>query len=276
MSNQPLISICIPSYNGSASIVDTINSVLRQSLQNFEIIVNDDCSTDNTCELVQSIGDSRIRLYRNSQNLGAVGNCNKALEYASGKYMKILMQDDILEKEHLKKSTEIMESNSAVRMTTCQSHIINENNEIISSRKRYKKDRIFDGTAYAKKSLRGRNIFGEPSLVCFRREVYDSGLRFDSSFKFNFDWDFAIGAVSGGKIAYIAEPLASFRISTTSISGNYYLKNKKLIYNEATALFKKHYRSLGMPQWKILIIKLNTIVLLALKALYVAIVLHRK
>lgn len=276
MSNKPLVSVCIPSYNGSAFIINTINSVLEQTFQNFEIIVNDDCSTDNTRNLIKSINDSRIHLYCNDKNLGAVNNCNKALEYATGKYLKILMQDDILSKEHLEKSVEIMESDSSVMMTTCQSYIINENNEIISSRKRYKKDMKFDGIAYSKKSLIGRNIFGEPSLVCFRREVYDKGLRFDSSFKFNFDWDFAIGAVAGGKIAYIAKPLASFRISTTSISGNYYIKNKRLIYDEAVALFKKHYKPLGISSANILIIELNTIILLILKALYVTLSIHKK
>ena len=274
MQNKPLISVCIPSYNGTAFIIDTINSVLEQSFQDFEIIVNDDCSTDNTRNLVKSINDSRIHLYCNDKNLGAVNNCNKVLEYATGKYLKILMQDDILAKEHLEKSVEIMESDSSVMMTTCQSYIINENNKVISSRKKFKKDIKFDGAAYSKKSLIGRNIFGEPSLVCFRREVYDAGLRFDSSFKFNFDWDFAIGAVQGGKIAYIASPLASFRLSSTSISGNYYIKNKKLIYAEAVALFTKHHTSLGISKHKILIIKLNTVILLVLKALYVSFVLH--
>lgn len=266
----PLISICIPSYNGSATIIDTINSVLTQSLTDFEIIVNDDCSSDDTIELVKALNDDRIHIYKNDKNLGAVNNCNKALEYAKGKYLKILMQDDILEKEHLEKSIEIMEKDSSIMMTTCQSHIINEQNKVISSRKRYKRDTIFDGAQYSKKSLRGRNIFGEPSLICFRREVYDKGLRFDSSFKFNFDWDFAIGVVEYGKIAYIATPLASFRISTTSISGNYYLKNKKLIYDESVRLLQKHKKNgnISLNSIDELIFKFNTITLLLLKMIY--------
>jgi glycosyltransferase involved in cell wall biosynthesis len=93
---SPFFSICIPNFNYSKYLKLTIESVLAQSFQDFEIIVADNASTDNSVEMVKSFNDSRIRVVVNSINLGFTPNLDKCTEPAAGKYMILLSSDDIM------------------------------------------------------------------------------------------------------------------------------------------------------------------------------------
>lgn len=89
-------SICIPNYNYSRYIGETIQSVLNQTYQNFEIIVADNASTDNSIEVVQSFNDERIRVVKNRYNIGFAPNLQRATMYASNDYINVLSSDDIM------------------------------------------------------------------------------------------------------------------------------------------------------------------------------------
>lgn len=89
-------SILIPSYNGEEVIEYAIKSALSQNYQNYELIINDDASTDKTLNVIKSFNDRRIRLFKNKKNLGYPGNLNKCLEHAKGDIIYLLGQDDIL------------------------------------------------------------------------------------------------------------------------------------------------------------------------------------
>ncbi len=97
-NNQPLVSVLMTAYNREKYIGEAIESVLESSYQNFELIVVDDCSTDNTASIVQSYAnqDSRVFYYRNKENLGDYPNRNKAASYAKGEYIKYLDSDDYI------------------------------------------------------------------------------------------------------------------------------------------------------------------------------------
>ena len=79
-------SILIPAYNGAEVIGDTLRSILSQSFSNYEIIIQDDASTDNTEEVVKSFGDPRIKFFRNEKNLGYPGNLEEARKKADGRH----------------------------------------------------------------------------------------------------------------------------------------------------------------------------------------------
>lgn len=102
--NQKLkLSICMPSYNGAGTIAATLDSILIQSYQNFEIIVNDDCSKDDTKKVVKSFKDKRIRFSKNKKNLGYGDNLNTFKSRIKGDIMVLMAQDDILLKDALLK-----------------------------------------------------------------------------------------------------------------------------------------------------------------------------
>lgn len=92
------VSICVPTYNGSAHLHQTIESARTQTFGDFELLIVDDDSSDDTFAIAAEFAriDSRIRVHRNSQRLGLAGNWNRCLELASGEWIKFLFQDDYL------------------------------------------------------------------------------------------------------------------------------------------------------------------------------------
>lgn len=107
-----LVSIIMPSYNTARFIKESIQSVLDQTYQNWELIIVDDCSTDNTDEVVASIKDDRIKYFKNEKNSGAAVSRNRALREAKGKWIAFLDSDDLWLPEKLEKQIEFMRDNN--------------------------------------------------------------------------------------------------------------------------------------------------------------------
>ena len=106
-----LVSIIMPSYNTGQYIAETIQSVISQTYQNWELIIVDDCSTDNTDEIVAKIRDERIRYFKNVNNSGAAVSRNKALREARGRWIAFLDSDDLWMPEKLEKQISFMKKN---------------------------------------------------------------------------------------------------------------------------------------------------------------------
>ncbi len=106
-----LVSIIMPSYNTAPYIKETIQSVLDQTYTNWELIIVDDCSTDNTEEVLATINDSRIRYFKNEKNSGAAVSRNKALRAAKGQWIAFLDSDDLWMSEKLEKQINFMKKN---------------------------------------------------------------------------------------------------------------------------------------------------------------------
>lgn len=106
-----LVSIIMPSYNTASFIKETIQSVLNQTYTKWELIIVDDCSTDNTDDVLETIKDSRIRYFKNDKNSGAAVSRNKALREARGQWIAYLDSDDLWMPEKLEKQIRFMEAN---------------------------------------------------------------------------------------------------------------------------------------------------------------------
>lgn len=107
-----LVSIIMPSYNTADYIVESIQSVLEQSYTDWELIVVDDCSTDNTDEVIKPyLTDGRIKYYKNEKNSGAAVSRNHALREAKGKWIALLDSDDLWMPDKLEKQIKYMEMN---------------------------------------------------------------------------------------------------------------------------------------------------------------------
>lgn len=112
LKDYGLVSIIMPNYNGGKYLTDTIKSVLAQTYQNWELIFVDDCSTDNSLEIVNSFGDKRIRILQNEKNSGAAVSRNYAIREAQGKWIAFLDSDDLWAPEKLEKQIEFMVVNN--------------------------------------------------------------------------------------------------------------------------------------------------------------------
>lgn len=106
-----LVSIVMPSYNTAPYIKETIQSVLNQTYTNWELIIVDDCSTDNTDEVLSEIHDERIKYFKNEKNSGAAVSRNKALREAKGQWIAYLDSDDLWMPEKLEKQINFMKKN---------------------------------------------------------------------------------------------------------------------------------------------------------------------
>ena len=107
-----LVSIIMPSYNTANFIEETVESVIKQTYGNWELIIVDDCSTDNTDEKVQKyLSDPRIKYIKNEKNSGAAITRNRALEMASGRWIAFLDSDDLWNEDKLEKQISFMEQN---------------------------------------------------------------------------------------------------------------------------------------------------------------------
>lgn len=104
---KPLVSVLIPTYNVSSYIIQAIESVINQTMADFEIIIIDDFSTDETVKKIQAIEDNRIKLYRNEKNMGPSYSRNRALNKSIGKWVAILDSDDYWELDRLEKLIEV-------------------------------------------------------------------------------------------------------------------------------------------------------------------------
>lgn len=109
-----MVSIIMPSYNTAPYIADSIKSVLAQTYSNLELLIVDDCSTDNTDEVVTSFADKRIKYFKNDKNQGAALTRNKALREAQGEWIAFLDSDDVWMPEKLEKMLSFMKSNNYV------------------------------------------------------------------------------------------------------------------------------------------------------------------
>lgn len=109
--DNDLVSIIMPSYNTGGYIKKSVESVLAQTYENWELIIVDDCSTDNTDEVLAQLSDPRIRYLKNEKNSGAAVSRNKALREAKGRWIAFLDSDDLWVPEKLEKQIQFMERN---------------------------------------------------------------------------------------------------------------------------------------------------------------------
>lgn len=129
---EPLVSIITPSYNSKEFIGETIESVLNQTYKNWEMLIVDDYSTDNSFEIIKKYTqkDSRIKYFKNKKNRGPAISRNIGIEIAKGKYIAFLDSDDFWDKEKLKYQIEFMERNKLL-ITHTDYFFTNSKGEII-------------------------------------------------------------------------------------------------------------------------------------------------
>lgn len=238
------VSICIPTYNGAAFILDTIQSVLKQDYKNMEIIVNDDCSQDHTLDLVKSIHDPRIKIFVNEKNLGLVENWNKTVSRATGEYTKLMCQDDLLCKNAIRRQVRILDKNPGAALTIGNTYVINSAGKMVMKRERFKQNILMDGKKYAMKSLKGRNIYSEPPNILYRTKYfYDVGY-YDTSLIYTPDWDFGLKLSYLGCVACSKNYIMKFRISDSSETYRLYTQMLRASMKDSDRLIEKH-RQIG-------------------------------
>jgi glycosyltransferase involved in cell wall biosynthesis len=221
-ARSPVVSVCIPTYQGAQFIAQAIESVLKQTLRDFELIIVDDNSLDKTTEIVSRFNDPRIRFLANPHNLGPEGNWNRCLDEATGRYFKLLPQDDVLAPECLERQVASLESDTDhhIALVFCARNIVDAKDNILMVRG-YPgaSSGMIAGPDVIRRCLRwGTNLVGEPGCVLLRLPLARKIGKFDAEIPYLIDLDYWARLLLKGDALYLVEPLASFRVSTGSWS----------------------------------------------------------
>ena len=217
----PVVSVCIPVYNTERFILDAVRSVLSQTYQDFEIVIVDNASTDRTRELLATLDDPRIRVFKNDENIGAQGNFNRAVSLARGEYVKVLCADDVLYPACLERQVAVLESDKSQEIAVVSSarDIIDEHGKRWMTRGFPAKGGRIPGAEAITMTVRsGTNIFGEPAAVLVRTETVKAAGAFDARFGFCLDLDLWCRLLAGGDLYVLDDALCGFRISNQSWS----------------------------------------------------------
>ncbi|MEH6814117.1 MAG: glycosyltransferase [Motiliproteus sp.] len=219
---SPLVSVCIPTYKGSAHLTATIDSVLKQTLTDFELIIIDDCSPDDTVDLVRRYNDPRLRYICNAHNLGPEGNWNRCLQEAKGRYFKLLPQDDLLYPDTLQRQVDILQNDpeSQVALVFGARNIIDAQGKTITKRglPGGREGRVA-GTGLVRRCVRfGTNLIGEPGSVLMRKALADKVGLFDGDVGYVIDLDYWVRLLSHGDAYYQNSVVSAFRVSGGSWS----------------------------------------------------------
>ena len=209
------VSVCIPTYRGATHIRAAVDSVLTQTFADFELLIVDDNSPDDTFAIASSYRDPRVRCLRNHQNLGPEGNWNRCLAEATGRYFKLLPQDDVLAPNCLQREVEVLENDERhqIALVFCARTIVDARSRPVLVRQTFgrKARRLTAETIFRRCLRRGTNVIGEPGGVMFRRALADTVGPFDATFPYVVDLDYWLRLLAHGDGYYVPETLASFR-----------------------------------------------------------------
>lgn len=269
--NQPLVSICIPTYNGEKFIEQALQSAINQTYKNIEIIISDDNSVDNTLAIVkEKLTNSSIPFYIFKHEPKGIGaNWNNCIKKANGVYIKFLFQDDLLENNCIEemlnvfyinqnvglvasKRAFIIEENAkgdftnnwVAKYANLQQTIDDTNEELFVLNKL-----LFKSEEFRKSPL---NKIGEPSVVLFKKEIVNKIGFFRTDLKQLLDYEFWYRILKTKEIIIINKVLVKFRIhneQATNVNRHNDL-NDYIIYDRI--LYKKYYSLLnGKEQIKL-------------------------
>ena len=213
----PLVTVVIPTYNRHDLVVQTIASVLGQTYENFEILVVDDGSTDNTSEVIEAISDGRVRYIRRENAGFPAAPRNTGIQQAQGKYIAFLDSDDLWLPEKLQCQIDVMESRAHVNLVYCQAVPFYGSTDVLGDPwpdpKVASSGRVFESLAVS-------NNFMPCLTVMIRRSVLDQTGLFDEDpgLKGAEDFDLWLRIAYLSEVYFIPQVLALYREHEKGIS----------------------------------------------------------
>jgi glycosyltransferase involved in cell wall biosynthesis len=227
IQERPLVSVLMTAYNREKYIAEAIESVIASTYQNWELIIVDDCSKDQTVEIAKSYEakDNRIKVYINEKNLGDYPNRNRASEYSSGKYIKYLDSDDVIYAFSLQIMVDAMEANPEVAIGLSYNSYNNESKLPLklSSEEAIK-------THFFEKGL----LYIGPSGCIYKREIFNQTGGF-GKYGVASDYEFNLRLACSYPIVLFQRDLIWWRIHSEQefrIKENDYLRENYKIMGE--------------------------------------------
>ncbi len=225
---MPKVSIIVPNYNYARFLGQRLESIERQTYRDFEVILLDDASTDDSAQVLERFARQHpCQLVCNEHNSGSVfKQWNKGLRLATGKYVWIAEADDYANERFLEILVGRLEQNPGCGVAQCNSLRVDDNGQIIAplrttmydvDRTRWERDFVGSGREECIHYLIRECTIQNASAVVFKRELWDVVGGADESFKLASDWKFWASLLCVSDLAFVAEPLNYFRTHGSSV-----------------------------------------------------------
>lgn len=210
MEMKPKVSVCIPTCNTAPYLAEAIESTLAQEFRDFELIVCDNASTDETPEICQQYHDPRFRYVRFDDFVGQACNWNRCLDLASGEYVVLLHSDDALRPSFLHRAVSVLEVHPDVGLVHCSVQHVDQSGSALQVQKLYELDRIESGEVLFNRLVIDGCVVN-PAGVMVRRSAYEAVGRFTEQIVWGVDWHMWMRIALHSKVAYLAGALALYR-----------------------------------------------------------------
>lgn len=205
---MPLVSVIMSVYNEEKYIQSSIQSILNQTIQDWELIIIDDCSDDGTINIIKSFDDERICLYINDSNCGLTKNLNKALSLCRGKYIARMDGDDISLPNRFERQIEYLDKHKDVQLVSCVAHIMGTGNDFMY---------YLGDPEELRVQMLFRSVLVHPGFM-MRYELVEQGYRYNEDFITAQDYEFLSRVVQKHKICNVNEPLIEYRVHSGQVS----------------------------------------------------------
>ena len=215
---NPKISVVMSVYNGARYLKEAIDSILNQTFTDFEFLIVDDCSNDNSPQILKEYSekDNRIKIITNEFNLGLTKNLNKMIKDSKGEYLARFDCDDVSLPNRFEEQVKFLDPHTNVAMISSWANIMNEQGKIFKTIK-YPIENI-----ELKKALIKYNPFFHPSVMMRKSAVENVG-PYDESWRFAQDYELWLRISEKYEIANVPKVLLNYRETSGSITGS---KNK--------------------------------------------------
>ena len=212
---DPSLSVCVPTHNGEVFLRDSVESVLRQDFDDYELLIVDDCSEDDSWGIARDLEDRRIRTFRNQKRLGLASNWNRCLDLASGRYVCIWHQDDLMLPGNLERKIKLLEEETRAGFVHSAVAQINELGVEVPGFPAWQspnlqEDAVLHQPEALEYLLQRTNPICAPSVIA-RAECFRTLGAFDPRFAFAVDWDMWLRIASRYAVAYLADALVAYR-----------------------------------------------------------------
>lgn len=189
LAKTALISICIPVFNHKPYIERAVRSALNQDYPHFEVVICDDNSTDGSWDLLVSIEDSRLRLFRNTTNLGAAVNHNLAVKHARGEFIKFLPPDDELLPDAISSMAPWLDRFPSAIAVVGGCEYIDTQSSFLGASPCVDSVKFVNGGSMIRQIMKKGNIIGNPGFPLLRKAAYErvKGMRECLSYIWDFD-----------------------------------------------------------------------------------------
>lgn len=221
MTDKPLISVVVPVFNGLPYVRDALASVEAQTYPHVELVVVDGGSSRETVDFVESLQRSQVKVEFLPPGTPVEKTWTRCCELATGEFIKLLCQDDVLHPKALEQQADFLTANPQAGMVFAKRDVIDAAGEtLVRGRGGLQGlSRVLDGRdALLRGYLAGANVFGEPVAVMFRRNLLQQELPWDASIPYLIDMSMYAQLMMQGSVGYLDEVVGGFRVSSQSWS----------------------------------------------------------